>query len=743
MKELIIYQLEVAICILALSVLYYLLWKKETNFQMKRVFLCSIPILAFLIPWFDLSIVLAMDKPSQAIQYLNYLPSQYIVPVISSVAADPVSESLSIWQILFLVWISGVIFMAIRLLVSYYSIWQIYRNSKNLKGRNYRLVDEPIQSFSFFNLVVINRHHADSNAFNHILAHELAHSQQMHSLDVILFESLKIIQWFNPLLWLLTNESRQNLEYLADQEATAVTKNVQGYQFAIVQHATNTRYQLLTSEFSKSNLKHRINMMDRPNNQKIHGTKLLLLVPVLAILFMSFSVKLKNLDIKKEIAELLPVFSLPETGFSPTLQFPSIQKIDITSYFRNSQNNVISSHEEVFAIVEDLPYPSTGSMDSFYEMIYENLEYPVHSKEKGIEGKVIVQFIVLKDGTLSELNVLEGIGTACDAEAVRVIKEGPDWIPGEHAGEKVNVRMIVPVTFSLHDNAKKISGIVLSELGAPVIGCMIKVKGTQISTLSDGDGRFIIEVEPGSSVLVFDYAGLKSRLVEVSNEENLSIILMDDEKSDVIPVPLMWGQVTAPSIPPPNLNDSSSLRIGFAISSDDAEKPSLNDQDHEKETFDIVFADDEKAPLFIVDGVEISRADFSLIHPGDIAHITVLTDKSNVAKYGEKAENGVLLIDTKKGTNIKSDQTKVPDATDTIIVEDNNEERIIIRGSNINIDNENPPLIYKDGKEISMDDIKEIDPRSMKSIDVLKGDSAIEKYGMKGKNGVILITTKE
>ena len=155
MKELIIYQLEVAICIFVFSVLYFLLWKRETNFQMKRVFLFSIPVLAFLIPWLDLSITLAMNKPSEAIQYLNYLPTQFIAPVMTSAAAHPAVESFSIWQVLFLLWISGVIFMAIRLLASYYKIWQIYRNSKKLMGYNYRLADEPVQSFSFFNFIVI------------------------------------------------------------------------------------------------------------------------------------------------------------------------------------------------------------------------------------------------------------------------------------------------------------------------------------------------------------------------------------------------------------------------------------------------------------------------------------------------------------------------------------------------------------------------------------------------------------
>ena len=150
MKELIIYQLEVAICILTLSVLYFLLWKRETNFQVKRIFLFSIPLLALLIPWLELSITLAIDKPSQSIQYFNYLPSQLIAPVMATTAVMPAAESFSIWQALFLLWISGVIFMTIRLLVSYYRIWQIYRNSKKPKGCNYRLVNEPIQSFFIF-----------------------------------------------------------------------------------------------------------------------------------------------------------------------------------------------------------------------------------------------------------------------------------------------------------------------------------------------------------------------------------------------------------------------------------------------------------------------------------------------------------------------------------------------------------------------------------------------------------------
>jgi protein TonB len=104
--------------------------------------------------------------------------------------------------------------------------------------------------------------------------------------------------------------------------------------------------------------------------------------------------------------------------------------------------------EEIFTIVEDQPTPS-GGMAAFYQYVQKNLKYPAQARRMGIEGKVFVQFVVGKDGTLTEVKAVKGIGAGCDEEATRVIEGAPKWNPGKQRGRPVKVRMILPITFKL------------------------------------------------------------------------------------------------------------------------------------------------------------------------------------------------------------------------------------------------------------------------------------------------------
>ena len=104
--------------------------------------------------------------------------------------------------------------------------------------------------------------------------------------------------------------------------------------------------------------------------------------------------------------------------------------------------------EEIFTIVEDQPQPK-GGMAAFYEYVGKNLKYPAQARRMGIEGKVFVEFVVDKDGTITDVKAIKGIGAGCDEEAIRVIQQAPKWSPGKQRGRPVKVRMILPITFKL------------------------------------------------------------------------------------------------------------------------------------------------------------------------------------------------------------------------------------------------------------------------------------------------------
>ncbi len=104
--------------------------------------------------------------------------------------------------------------------------------------------------------------------------------------------------------------------------------------------------------------------------------------------------------------------------------------------------------EEIFTIVEQKPAP-VGGMSAFYSYVGDNLKYPEKAARMSIEGRVFVEFVVERDGSLTDIKVVKGIGGGCDEEAVRVLSQAPDWNPGKQRGRAVRVRMIMPIVFKL------------------------------------------------------------------------------------------------------------------------------------------------------------------------------------------------------------------------------------------------------------------------------------------------------
>jgi len=104
--------------------------------------------------------------------------------------------------------------------------------------------------------------------------------------------------------------------------------------------------------------------------------------------------------------------------------------------------------EEIFTIVEDQPV-FKGGLKAFYEFVSREIKYPNHARRMGVEGKVFLQFVVDKDGTLTDIQVVKGIGAGCDEEAMRVIEKCPKWKAGKQRGKPVKVRMIIPIHFVL------------------------------------------------------------------------------------------------------------------------------------------------------------------------------------------------------------------------------------------------------------------------------------------------------
>jgi TonB family C-terminal domain len=104
--------------------------------------------------------------------------------------------------------------------------------------------------------------------------------------------------------------------------------------------------------------------------------------------------------------------------------------------------------DEIFTVVEETAAPK-GGMPAFYKYVGDKMKYPAQARRMGVEGKVFVEFVIGKDGSISDVRAIKGIGAGCDEEAVRVVQAAPAWTPGKQRGKPVKQRMVLPIIFKL------------------------------------------------------------------------------------------------------------------------------------------------------------------------------------------------------------------------------------------------------------------------------------------------------
>ena len=176
----------------------------------------------------------------------------------------------------------------------------------------------------------------------------------------------------------------------------------------------------------------------------------------------------KNTANNDEILEVPPTQQLPPPP--PKIQQPQIIEVpdekkieeeieinidtEVTEQTKVEEIKIAPQEEEkedpdqIFLVVEETAAP-TGGMPAFYEFVSKKLKYPAQARRMGIEGKVFVEFVIERDGTITDVKAIKGIGAGCDEEAVRVLQSAPKWKPGKQRGKPVRQRMVLPIAFKL------------------------------------------------------------------------------------------------------------------------------------------------------------------------------------------------------------------------------------------------------------------------------------------------------
>jgi protein TonB len=124
------------------------------------------------------------------------------------------------------------------------------------------------------------------------------------------------------------------------------------------------------------------------------------------------------------------------------------QNTEVQEYVPVQQEEEESQEQQIFMVVEAMPeFP--GGQNALNKYLSENIKYPQMAKESGIQGRVFVTFVVEKDGRVTDVRILRGIGGGCDEEAIRVVQNMPRWTPGKQRGKPVRVQFNLPVKFTL------------------------------------------------------------------------------------------------------------------------------------------------------------------------------------------------------------------------------------------------------------------------------------------------------
>lgn len=423
-----LYLLQVNVGLILFYALYKLVCTRDTFFRSRRFILIVSLVLPFILPLIDVREWLESRDRMIMLTHFDY---SAVLPeiVVGSEAVETGNRVFVLSEWIGYLYLAGVVVLLVRLAVQAFSLYRLIVRmpEKEINGVCVKCLNDPSGPFSFFGWIFMNPAAVKEDEISEILTHEMAHVKQHHSVDVLLAEMVSICCWMNPFAWLLKREVRLNLEFLADRKVMEAGFATKSYQYHLLGLAYNHKYGL-SNNFNFSHLKQRIIMMNKKkSNAAGHIKYALFVLPAFALLVagnISCSQDASQTEDAKE--EVVAPVS-PEAKEAPA---------DSTA------------KEEVFMVAEQMPeYP--GGMKEMLKFLQENVKYPENAMKNNVQGRVIVQFVVEKDGTPTEFKVLRSVDPDLDAEALRVMKAMPKWKPGMQKGQVVRVKFTVPVSFKL------------------------------------------------------------------------------------------------------------------------------------------------------------------------------------------------------------------------------------------------------------------------------------------------------
>lgn len=380
------------------------------------------------------------------------LPENIDILVETEIVKD---NSLSFMSFVALIYIIGVIFSFMKMLFNIHKIhkMKVGKKSEIIDNVNIYYTGESHIPFSFFNDIFIGTsvisptdnvlsEPVEGSVNPLVLKHEMSHVKNYHSIDVVMMEIMVSLQWFNPFIRMMKKELQSIHEYIADNEVIEDKINKSNYMMLLLQQCTADNINGIANNFSFLLTKKRISMIANKQKSKRMLLRLLLTLPVFGMLIMlntrcdnvkSNDDKIANAEKNAQDSKLYRNESVDNpVNETTSLDIHTNQSVTDTIY-----NNI--------EIMPEFP----GGFSELMNFLTSNVNYPESAKTNNIEGRTFVSFVVEKDGSITDIEVLRGFDKDCDAEAVRVVSTMPKWKPGVKDGETVRCRFTLPFTFKI------------------------------------------------------------------------------------------------------------------------------------------------------------------------------------------------------------------------------------------------------------------------------------------------------
>ncbi len=422
------YLLKVNVAFVLFYAFYRLFFYKDTFFKLRRAILLAFFGLALFYPLLNIQDWVRQQEPIADVIYMY----SAMLPEATAKADAAASMDWYGWllgSLGFIYW--GIVALLCgRFLVQLSSILWLAHTCERIiiHETPVYVLRKAAGPFSFFRMVFLHPESHSDKETDEILTHECTHVSQWHSIDVILSEMMCMACWFNPFVWLLKREVRHNLEYLADNTVIQSGYDSKSYQYHLLGLAHHQSVTTLYNSFNVLHLKNRIMMMNKKRSPGIVRTKYLIFVPLVGILML-----LSNIEAVARLTVRL--------ANEATVSNAMVTATDVSSKSREMD-------EQVFTVVEKMPSFPGGDAE-LLKYIATNIKYPKESQDNGEQGRVICSFIVGRDGSVNNPEVLRGVTPLLNEEAVRVINTMPRWNPGMQRGKAVAVKYTVPITFRL------------------------------------------------------------------------------------------------------------------------------------------------------------------------------------------------------------------------------------------------------------------------------------------------------